>query len=166
MELVGQILSIVSFIVTFILYQMKERRTLLIMQTAQVVVVAAAYFCLGAYAGMALNLLAIVRNLIYYRKDIFKGRAWPIILSALMLIVGVLTATSPWSAMVIVGMVINTYCLSFENPQHFRISIFVTSPMVLVYNIFVFSIGGILMESISVISAVIGFLRFRRKPQA
>ncbi len=164
MELVGQILSIASFIVTFILYQMKERRTLLIMQTAQVVVVAAAYFCLGAYAGMALNLLAIVRNLIYYRKDIFKGRAWPIVLSVLMLVVGVLTATSPWSVMVIVGMVINTYCLSFENPQHFRISIFVTSPMVLVYNIFVFSIGGILMESVSVISSVIGYLRFRKKP--
>ncbi len=163
MELLGQILGIASFIIAFMLYQMKDRKTLLYMQTLLCAVVAFHYLFLKAYPGMALNFIGIVRNIVYYRKDIFKGRIWPMIMSAIMLAVGILTSSGIWSILVVAGLVINTYCLSFNNNQHFRMSILVTSPMVLIYNIFIFSVGGIMMESISIISAIIGLVRFSRK---
>ncbi len=163
MELTGQILGIISFIIAFLLYQMKDRKSLLYMQTLLVIVVASHYFCLKAYPAMAMNLFGIVRNIVYYRRDIFKGKLWAVLMSAIMLVIGVLTSSGIWAVLVVAGLVINTYCLSFNNPQHFRISILITSPMVLIYDITVSSLGGILMEAISIISAVIGLIRFSKK---
>ncbi len=163
MELVGQILGIVSFIIAFILYQMKDRKSLMLMQTLLVIVAAAHYFFLKAYPAMAMNLFAIVRNTVYYKNGIFKSRVWPWVMSVMMLVVGVLASTGVWSVLVITGLVINTYCLSFKEPQHFRISILVTSPLVLVYNIIILSIGGIMLEAVSIISSVIGLLRYSKQ---
>lgn len=160
METIGQILGVISCILAFVLYQMKERKHLLCVQTAMTVAMAAHYFCLKAYPAMAMNLFCIVRNLVYDRKDLFKGRIYPIAMSLIMLVIGLLTATGAWSALVIVGLVVNTYCLSFDNPQHFRLSIFVTSPMVLIYDVAVFSVGGMLLEAISIVSAAIGYARY------
>ncbi len=159
MEILGQILSFVSFGIAFAVYQIKSKKRLLCVQTILVIVTSIHYFCLEAYPGMVMNLFCILRNVIYYRKDIFKWKFTPIIVSLLMMLVGIFAATDMWSILVIAGLTINTYCLSFENTQHFRISILITSPLVLIYNIIVFSLGGILMEAISIISATIGIVR-------
>lgn len=162
MQVLGQILGIISFGVAFSVYQMKDKKSMIIMQTILVAVMSAHYFCLGAYPGMAMNLFCIVRNFIYYRKDIFKWRYTPLAVSAVIMLVGILTSGSIWSAFVVAGLTINSYCLSLNNPQHFRMSILVTSPLVLIYNIIVFSIGGVLMETISIISAIIGIARYTK----
>lgn len=159
MQIFGQILGIVSFGIAFALYQMKDKKSLLIMQTALVTVVSIHYFCLKAYPAMAMNFFGIIRNIVYYRKDIFKWKHTPLIISVLMMFVGIFSSSGVWSVLVVAGLTINTYCLSFEEPQRFRFSILVTSPMVLIYDIIVFSFGGILMEGISIISALIGIAR-------
>ncbi len=163
MEIIGQILGFIAFGLAFLLYQMKSRRSLLIVQTLLVTVVSIHYFCLKAYPAMAMNIFCIARNLIYFRRDIFKWRYTPLVVSIIIMIIGILTSTGVWSILIIVGLTINTYCLSFENPQHFRYSILITSPIVLVYDVIVFSLGGILLEGISIISAIIGMLRNRKK---
>lgn len=117
------------------------------------------YFCLEAYPAMAMNLFGVLRNVIYYRKDVFKWKYTPIIVSLFMMSVGIFTASGIWSVLVIIGLTINTYCLSFENTQHLKISILITSPLVLIYNVIMFSLGGILLETISIISAVIFLVR-------
>lgn len=49
-----------------------------------------------------------------------------------------------------------------SNPQLLRKSVLATSTMVTIYNIFVFSIGGIANEVISIISSIIGIIRYRK----
>ncbi len=159
MEVIGQTLGLIGLGLAFAVYQMKDRKKLLLVQTALVFVMGVHYFCLGAYPGMAMNFFGVLRNGIYYRKDIFKWKRIPFLLTVLVMLIGIITASGPWSALVIAGLTINTYCLSFDNPQHFRKSILISSPLVLVYNIIVFSLGGILLESISIISAIIGIVR-------
>lgn len=162
MEAVGQILGFIAFGIAFAVYQMKDKKSLLIVQTMLVCVASLHYFCLKAYPAMAMNMIGIVRNLIYYRKDIFKQKYIPAVVSAAVMAAGILTASDMWSILVIVGLTVNSYCLSLENIQHFRISILFTSTLVLIYNIVVFSIGGMLLESISILSAVIGLFRNRK----
>ncbi len=163
MEILGQILGIIAFVIAFAVYQMKDKKSLLIIQTALVVIMSMHYFCLKAYPAMAMNLFCVLRNIIYYRKDIFKWKYTSLVVSLMVMIVGILTSSGAWSVLVIIGLTVNTYCIAFENPQHFRASILFTSPLVLIYNIMVFSLGGILLESISVISAIIGIVRHRKK---
>ena len=159
MEVLGQILGFISFGIAFVLYQIKDRKHLLIVQTLLVTVMGIHYFCLEAYPAMAMNLFGVLSNVIYYRKDVFKWKYTPIIVSLFMMSVGIFTASGIWSVLVIIGLTINTYCLSFENTQHLKISILITSPLVLIYNVIMFSLGGILLETISIISAVIFLVR-------
>ncbi len=162
METIAQILGFIAFGIAFAVYQMKNRKSLLITQTALVFVMGIHYLLLKAYPGMAMNLFGVPRNIVYYRKDIFKSKYIPVLFSLVVMLIGIFTASGEWSILVILGLTINTYCLSFESPQHYRISILISSPLVLAYNIAVFSMGGILLESISIISAVIGIINNRK----
>jgi hypothetical protein len=38
--------------------------------------------------------------------------------------------------------------------------------MVLIYNIFVFSIGGITNEAVAIVSSIVGIIRFRKSKKA
>ena len=81
----------------------------------------------------------------------------------MMGILGAMSWQGPISLLIIVALAANTVFLSLGKPQVLRYSILVTSLMVLIYNIYVLSIGGILNESIAILSAFIGIIRFRKK---
>ena len=67
------------------------------------------------------------------------------------------------SLLIIVALAANTVFLSFGNPQLLRKSILATSSLVLLYNIFVFSLGGIANEALAIGSSVVGIFRFRQE---
>lgn len=161
-EIVGQILGVIAFFIAFASYQMKSRNKLLVLQIMLTLVMSAHYFCIAAYPAMAMNLFGVVRNIVYYRNDIFRWKYIPVIFTIMMFLIGIFTSSGAWSVLVIAGLTINTYCLSFKNPQHFRISLLITCSLVLLYDIIVFSLGGIMLESISIISALIGIFRNRQ----
>ena len=85
-----------------------------------------------------------------------------IILSIIMTFLGALSWQGPISLLMIIALAANTLFISFGDTQLLRKSILVTSTMVVIYNIYVFSIGGIANEVISIISSVIGIIRFRK----
>ena len=87
----------------------------------------------------------------------------PIVFAVIMAIAGVLTFGEWFSIFSVAGIVINTLCMAFSDPQKVRISILVTSPMVLVYNIFSVSIGGAVFESVAILSSLIGLIRYLKK---
>ena len=71
-----------------------------------------------------------------------------------------------YSIFILAGICINTYCMSLSDPQKVRKSILVTSPLVLVYDLFARSIGGTVYESVALSSAIICILRMRKKENA
>ena len=84
-------------------------------------------------------------------------------ISVIMGAIGILSWQNWYSIFVVLGLIINSYCMSFSNPQSIGKSILVTSPLVLIYDVLVLSVGGAVYESIAIISAVIGILRTKRK---
>ena len=83
----------------------------------------------------------------------------PIAFAVIMGIAGVITWDAWYSIFSVLGLIINTLCMAFSDPQKVRKSILVSSPMVLVYDAFSLSIGGIIYESVAVVSSVIGLIR-------
>lgn len=159
--MIGQILGIVAIILGFISYQVRTQRQLLLMQTLVAVVFGAHYFLIGAYSGMAMNLVNIFRNAAYdyrERKGV-RSRLIPLSFVAIQVFICALTWEAWYSVFVLLGIGINTYCMSFSDPQNVRKSILITSPLVLTYDIFAHSIGGSVYESVSIVSAFIGILR-------
>ena len=123
------------------------------------------YLLIGAVSGMALNMVAMVRNIVYSRRDlkIFSGKGWPAIFAVIMGIMGLLSWQGWYSVFVVLGLVINSLCMAFKDPQKIRKSILVTSPLVLIYDAFALSVGGMIYESVAIVSALVGILRFRKE---
>ena len=65
------------------------------------------------------------------------------------------------SLLITVGLVFNTVCMGMCNQKTFRKTILVSSTCILIYNVFAHSYSGMLSESISLISAMIGIFRYR-----
>ena len=163
--LIGQGFGIVAIILGFVSYQMRTQRQVLFMQTMVATVFCLHYGLIGAYSALAMNCVCIVRNVVYdyrARKGI-RSQLIPVIFVAIQIVICILTWEALYSIFILLGLGINTYCMSFYNPQSVRKSILITCPMVLTYDIFAYSIGGCIYETIAMISAAIGIVRYRKK---
>ena len=164
-EIVGQAFSIAATLITFLSYQMNRKQTVLITQTLATVCMCLGYFFLGATAGFALNVLGIARNITYY---FIKGpRRVTLTVAAIFALgmagVGALAWQGWYSILIITALAANTVFLSLGEPQLLRKSILFTSSAIFIYNVFVFSIGGMTNELVAICSSVIGILRFRNR---
>ena len=86
-----------------------------------------------------------------------------IILAAVMGVLGGLSWEGPISLLVIIALAANTIFMSFGNAQLLRQSVICTSSMILIYNIYVFSVGGMINESVAIIASIIGIISFLKK---
>ena len=163
-QIIGQVVGIIATIITFISYQANTKKSLLIIQSTATVCTCISYLFLGATSGFALNIICLIRNAVFYfQKEGTKLQYISAsILAIVMALVGALSWQGPISLLIIIALAANTIYMSFGKPQLLRQSVLVTSTMVLIYNIFVFSIGGITNESISIISSAIGIIRYRK----
>ena len=163
--IIGQGFGILAIILGFVSYQVKTQRQILFMQSMVTVTFCIHYFMIGAYSAMAMNGVNIIRNAVYdirTRKGI-ESKLIPVSFVVIQAVMCALTWEAWYSVFVLIGICVNTYCMSFKSAQNVRKSIVVTSPFVLTYDIFARSIGGSIYESVALVSAVIGIIRNRRK---
>ncbi|MBR5519036.1 MAG: YgjV family protein [Clostridia bacterium] len=166
METAGQILGWVAALLTFMSYQCKEHKKLIVVQSLSTLSICISYLLLGAQSGMLLNIVCILRNLIiYYRKKVklFSYFFWLYALTLIMGLMGIFSWQGYMSLLIIVALMINTIFIYFPNVQNLRKSILITSTMILLYNVYYGVWGGILNELIAITSAIIGIFRNRKE---
>jgi hypothetical protein len=86
----------------------------------------------------------------------------------LALIMGVLSifVWEGWhSVFFAVGIMLNTLAMGYFGPQNLRKSILLTSSLIMIYNLFIPSIGGTINELVAISSAIIGIVRYRKTTQ-
>lgn len=164
-EIIGQILGYVAVVFFFISYQIKDKKGLLIVQTIATGIICLNYLLLFGYTGLILNVICVIRNIAYYFKDkkFLSSRIIPYIFAFIMIILGVLTWEGYYSLFIIIGLAVNTVCLSICNTNQLRVSVIFTCSFIITYNAFVGTIGGIISESMSILSSIIGLIRFHVK---
>ena len=164
MVIFGQIMGWLDAFFTFLSYQCKSHKKLIIIQCLSSLSICISYLLLVAWSGMLLNIVCLARNLVIYRKDlkIFSYSFWPYVLAAVMVIVGALSWQGPMSLLILVALAVNTLFLYFPNVQNLRKSILVTSSMVLIYNVYYAVWGGVINEMIAIVSSLIGIYRYKR----
>lgn len=162
--MVGQALGFVAVALGVLSYQMKTQKRLLWLKLGNSIVNVLHYLFIGAISGMALNLVGPLKYLFYLKRNEKGGRGKlvPILFTLLTAVVGIISWREWYSVFVFSGMVIHAFCMSFSDPQKVRISLLITSPLVIVYNVFVLSISGVVYESVAIASAVIGIIRYRK----
>ena len=164
-EIIGQILGFVAVVLGFISYQVKTDKQLLFVHLLTCAVFSVHYYLLGAIPAAILNAVGVVRNIVYFNKDrsFYRPRLFPILFAVIMLGLGIYSSNGIHSVLIVGGLVINTLCLSFRNPQNVRKSVLLTCLMVLIYDVIEHSVGGVVYESVAIISAIIGLIRYRKK---
>ena len=167
-EIIGQILGIVATIITFASYQVNTKSRLLIIQTTATLCTCLSFLFLGASTGFALNIVCIIRNVAFYfqkdRSTVHTVTA--VALSLTMIVLGIFSWQGPVSLLIMIALAANTLFMATGNPQLLRKSVIVTSGLILVYNAIVFSIGGMTNEGISIVSSIIGIIRFKKEKVA
>ena len=162
--LIGQGFGIVAIILGFVTFQVKTQRRILFLQSLVAAVFCIHYGLIGAYSALGMSSVCIIRNIVYdyrTRKGI-KSQLIPILFVVIQIVICALTWEAWYSVFVLIGVGINTYAMSFSDPQNVRKSILITSPFVLTYDVFARSVGGSIYESIAIISAAIGIFRYRK----
>lgn len=161
----GQVFGFLAMALMCLSYQINSKSKLLLVQTAGCACTCISYMLLGAMSGFVLNIACIIRNGVYCflptksKKGIAAGCLIALVMGAL----GAVSWQGAVSLLIIGGLMINTVFMSVGDPQLLRKSILLTSSLILIYNIFVFSMGGICSEGISIVSAAIGIARFSNK---
>lgn len=165
--IIGQILSFVAVATGFISFQMKSAKGVLIFQIVTAFIFSAHYFLIGAVTAAGLNLVGAIKCVCYYirNKRQSKSPCLPILFTALMIITSILTWDDWYSIFIMIGVVINSISFALSNVQTIRKLNLIKSPLCLIYNICVLSTGGIIFESASMVSSIIGLVRDSRKPK-
>lgn len=164
-ELIGHILGFISVALFFYSYQCSKKSKIMVIQTVATALGCIQYLLIGAASGFALNIVCIMRNFAfsYREKNNKTGVVIPILFSAAIAGASFFSWDGMHSLFITLGLVINTFCMGVFNAKLFRKTILISSTLILLYNVFAHSYSGILSESISIISAIIGIFRYRNK---
>ena len=178
-EIVAQVIGVIACISIVYSYQCKKNKYLFLFQGIGAVGFAVNFIMLGALSSGFMNIAAIIRMFVLYNGDKYKKRwvyysiqALFILLTALSLCMslsggGVTTAQLVkilvTSAMVLSAMLVSTYAMWKDDGDFIRkAQFFFVSPIWLANNIIVFSLGGIICESLNMVSIIVSYIRFRK----
>ena len=169
-EILTQAIGIVAMILSVTSFQMKTKKQIIILQCMTGVVFAIHYFMLPDGTGMAgavVNVIAIVRNIVFSLKDksLFASKWWVVFFCVVMGGSAIVSRPEPISVFMCIAMVFNTLAVAAEKPIDTRKRILISSPFAFVYNVVIFSVGGIANEALVEIITLITFLREKKQSQ-
>ena len=168
-ETIGQIIGIFGVIALFFAYQMKDRKGLLLLQMLGIALFATQYFMINALSGAVLNIVCLVRTIFFYfaegkiKNRTLEKYVFPLFFAGLVCVFAVFSWEGWYTWLMLVCLAVNSFCTGACSPQSFRYSLLFTCTLALIYNIIVFSIGGIINDVVSIISAVVGIIRYNKK---
>lgn len=164
MELTGQIFGWLTALLTFLSFQCKNHKTLVVFNTLATASLCVSYLFLGAWSGMVMNGVALVRNFTIHKRNckFFSYAFWPYFFAILMGIFGALSWQGPMSLLVIAALILGTLFLYSPNVQNLRKITILTATMVIIYNVYYRVWGGVINELIAMVSVIIGLFRYRK----
>lgn len=169
MELIGQIVGIIAMFLNIIAVQFKKPRQLFICRMVGCCLWALNFLLLGSPTGAIMNLIDVIRSVFLLRRQTStKTFLW--ITLAMFAAAGLLTMDYSLSflmvidLLIIISQLVDTAGMWTNNIKIIRrCQLFAISPVWLVHNILVFSIGGIVTEVFTMISTVIAMYRYRNQ---
>lgn len=162
--LCANIIALVAAVITFISYQANSAHRLLVILCVSAAVSGISFAVLGAWTGVAMNGVVLVRNIVYYNKDNLgkAGKYFPILFATAALVFGICTWDAWFCAFSVAGLIIDCLALASTSAQLIRMSILVTAPMFFVYDLLTMNYVECIKEVVSLVSVVIGITRFRK----
>lgn len=157
----SQILVIIYYIIYSSTFHLNDRNKILISGIIATIISSISYLLLGAYTGMAMCFVAIIRNLLFSKNK--KNILNLILIFLLTIISSVITFNSYFCLFNIIATLIYTYALWQKNTKTYKLLGIFVNMLMIVYDIYIKSIFGIIFMSIAFISSIMGFYKENNK---
>ena len=163
-ELIVQGIGFVAVAAFILSYQIKSNRWLFLLKLIGTVLFCLQFFLLDAFSGCLSLAVNILRNGLMMRYDDWKWVRWkgfPLLITVLFTAVLIYTWNGPISLLPYIGSVSSTFVYWTNSPRKIRlVDLACASPCWLVYDLIVHSWGGLLSESITLVSIIVSIIRF------
>lgn len=162
---ISQFFVILAYIMCGATFFVKKRNYVFILSTGVCISFSIAYIFLSAWTGIAMNIISILRNIIFLlvAKYVEKNKTLHYLqLAFILLLMGicaVFTYDGILSLAAVFASVVYTYAVWNEKSKYYKIYAIISSLAWIVYNVFINSILGIILETVMVICAFIGLLK-------
>ena len=176
-EIIAQAIGILAMVFNILSYQGKKQKTVITLQLFGGLLFAVNFWMIGAKVGGILNVIAVIRALVFLFKDKLKADSifWLIGFVLSYIVVYILTFTTfgteltPWTLirelLPVIGMTALSVGFRLKDAANIRKCGLVSSPAWLLYNIAVGSWGAIICETLTLISIFVGMFRHDKKPE-
>jgi len=164
--ILSQVFIVINYAFLVITYQLRDRKTILLFNVGAQFFTALSYFLLNAYSAVAMAIIALIRDLLFMYTSTNENKKLELFLFIIiiisMIVFGVITFTNCWSILPVAATVLYTISVYQKNIKIFKLSGIIVSQCWIIYNISVLSLFGIILESILLLSSIIGFIRDRK----
>lgn len=159
--IIAQIFGLVALIILVISFQKNKKERLLKLQMFSSLLYAIQYIFLKAYTGFFMNIICMIRNLIFNK---FKNKRPPlyclVIIIALMISCSIFTFNGIISILPTIAVSIYSIALWIGNMKIIRVVEIISCILFIIYDIKVLAILGLIATIIEMISAIIALYKF------
>ena len=158
---VAQIIGFIAFLISLIAYHRDKKEKILGSMIVSNILNLIHYFLLNAYSGCITKIIGICRDTFVILKEknkLLSSNIFLFLFILIYIIVGVYTYSNIWSILPLIAAII--YIIPIWNGNEIKIKrvAFICYFLWLIYNVFVFSIAGIVSNMISIISTFIAII--------
>ena len=153
--IISQIIGFIAFFVSLMAYHRNKKEKILASMILSNVLNLIHYFLLGAYSGCVTKVMGIARDsfvILKGKKKALSSNIFLLIFILIYLVIGIFTYDNIFSILPLVAAIIYIIPIWNGNEITVKKTAFVCYFLWLIYNIFVFSIAGVISNIISIIS--------------
>lgn len=170
--IVSQIFTIIMYVFLGITYYVKDRNKVIIISFLSIVSNMVAYTLLNAWSGLAMCTLGMFRNIVFLIDEKKNGKrdyinkfdiVFLIILTILACIFAIYTYEGFLSLLSIFATMLYTYSVWQKNIRIYKLLGIPVCILWIIYNVYIMSIFGIILESILLVFTIIGNILENKK---
>lgn len=165
--ILSQVFIIINYALLAISYYCKDRKTVLVISFMAVIANGLSYVFLNAYSGLAMCILALIRNIIFLidekkngkrEKNNAKDICILVVLYIIAVIFAIFTYEGFFSLLSVFATVIYTYSVWQKKTKIYKLCGIPIGVLWILYNAYVKSIFGIILEAVLLICSITGYI--------
>ena len=161
--ILSQISVIIATIIFAITYFTKNKKIILVLGLVSIIFYMLEYMLLHSYIAAGVNFLSFLRTIWFYINDA-KGKKQDyvslIVSMVAFIVVSILTYTNYMDIIVLFASVLFTYAIWQQNILVYRVLSVIASICWIVYNIYCFTIMGIILEVVLLIVKLVSSIEY------
>lgn len=165
--IISQIFTIIYYLLVASSYYAKDRKNILIITFLSLIANGIAYILLNAWTGLAMCIVAIIRNIVFLVDEKKNGKKETInkkdisiliVLYVITIISTIFTYEGLLSLLPVFGTMLYTFSVWQKKTNIYKLIGIPIGIIWVVYNIYIMSIFGVILETVLLICSTTGYL--------